>query len=96
MFQSQARCQAPGDGQDHSDIAAMRVVQSQARCRAPGDRAQWILTSIPDWFQSQARCQAPGDLWTYIGKYGKPYVSISGEMPGPWRRGTIYPPMLDR
>ncbi len=36
-------------------------------------------------FQSQARCQAPGDApFVQRGPF-KYIISISGEMPGPWR-----------
>ena len=61
--------------------------QSQARCQAPGDHdAEHRVDVAIEEFQSQARCQAPGDVG--IGRLVTLdiEVSISSEMPGPWRR----------
>src|SRR5206468_11696293 len=60
-FQSQPRCQAPGDAWVACSSPESFVFQSQPRCQAPGDVVangnawQWLT------FQSQPRCQAPGD-----------------------------------
>src|SRR5207247_1107805 len=43
------------------------------------------------WFQSQQRCQAPGDTPAAYRAIRKRHVSISTEMPGPWRLGRILP-----
>ncbi len=40
-------------------------------------------------FQSQPRCQAPGDIARIYRWYCVRYVSISTEMPGPWRRSAL-------
>src|SRR5438046_1328257 len=37
------------------------------------------------WFQSQPRCQAPGDKFPNRSIETEMLVSISTEMPGPWR-----------
>src|SRR5712692_8612207 len=37
-------------------------------------------------FQSQTRCQAPGDLFIRLWFLEEFIISISHEMPGPWRR----------
>ena len=65
-------------------IYVSTVFQSQARCQAPGDADMRLRISANILFQSQARCQAPGDMPDLA--VGMHRVSISSEMPGPWRR----------
>src|SRR6266567_1092960 len=38
-----------------------------------------------DEFQSQTRCQAPGDFSIAVAVALRFFISISDEMPGPWR-----------
>ena len=66
-----------------------KLFQSQARCQAPGDSAVAVQYRLPV-FQSQARCQAPGDARSCIAITTSFHVSISSEMPGPWRRMKIW------
>src|SRR6266487_1491402 len=114
MFQSQPRCQAPGDATEHGYSQAERDVsistempgpwrpvfgewsphhltmfQSQPRCQAPGDCGGMKEKDKRSTFQSQPRCQAPGD-YNLPHRQGQPQpVSISTEMPGPWRRSVL-------
>src|SRR6266487_1382294 len=86
-FQSQPRCQAPGDNSQSSIWCWIVVVSISTEMPGP-----WRLgylhhgTRISSWFQSQPRCQAPGDDFTYKHIKMLQEVSISTEMPGPWRR----------
>src|SRR5207247_5926674 len=60
-FQSQPRCQAPGDAWVACSSPESFVFQSQPRCQAPGD----VVANDNSWqwltFQSQPRCEAPRD-----------------------------------
>jgi len=134
-FQSQTRCQAPGDAQRCScgrrrwlyfnlrrdarplatlalraDLLSPMLFQSQTRCQAPGDDIdsdeykQWwgnfnlrrdarplathktMRAAVARLeFQSQTRCQAPGDVGLATVAFVAMKISISDEMPGPWR-----------
>src|SRR5205809_5626849 len=48
-----------------------------------------IAASTRVAFQSQPRCQAPGDTVIKVGLDILSGVSISTEMPGPWRRPGV-------
>src|SRR6266487_75435 len=63
--------------------------QSQPRCQAPGDEYKGFVTVAFAVFQSQPRCQAPGDLPYLTLLYHRDNVSISTEMPGPWRQYSV-------
>ena len=68
------------------------LFQSQMRCQPPGDAANGSAeTSRFYWFQSQMRCQPPGDLPHCAALPGSVLVSISDEMPAPWRRQATLP-----
>src|SRR6266699_2555174 len=69
----------------------VEIFQSQARCKAPGDFASAAIVSVELTFQSQARCQAPGDVQHRPTPPGIGRISISGEMPGPWRHASAFP-----
>src|SRR6266487_2820804 len=84
-FQSQPRCQAPGDTITFLYKSNVCWFQSQPRCQAPGDEYKGFVTVAFAVFQSQPRCQAPGDLPYLTLLYHRDNVSISTEMPGPWR-----------
>ncbi len=137
-FQSQPRCQAPGDSvserQRRVDFASFNLnrdarplatwhrhtrsipggsfnlnrdarplatsaqpsgrcnhekFQSQPRCQAPGDSRGSTASTLPSEFQSQPRCQAPGDGDHWSRLLTPSYVSISTEMPGPWRPSML-------
>src|SRR6266567_2366972 len=60
--------------------------QSQARCQASGDCTLDHVHARYKLFQSQARCQASGDEKAASSRITSVEVSISGEMPGLWRR----------
>src|SRR5437588_4748117 len=65
--------------------------QSQTSVPAPGDLCFDPGTSAAlVTFQSQTRCQAPGDR-SLAYKAVKPCaISISDEMPGPWRHHRLH------
>ncbi len=60
-FQSQPRCQAPGDQRGGECSTKEFLFQSQPRCQAPGDLVLFFRRMTIPLFQSQPRCQAPGD-----------------------------------
>src|SRR6266496_3393537 len=86
-FQSQPRCKAPGDTITFLYKSNVCWFQSQPRCQAPGDTITFLYKSNVCWFQSQPRCQAPGDSSIRSLPTLFAAVSISTEMPGPWRLG---------
>ncbi len=68
----------------------LRAFQSQARCQPRGDQAQSGNKSSCEKFQSQARCQPRGDSEEGGFLAGDRGVSISSEMPAPWRHKSRY------
>src|SRR5206468_1934062 len=86
MFQSQARCQAPGDRHRSTEKARGASSFNLRRDARPlATLCEVHRALIFRVFQSQARCQAPGDLTWLELLLVHLEVSISGEMPGPWR-----------
>src|SRR6266581_4145972 len=63
------------------------VFQSQTRCQAPGDGHGSDTHKPSTRFHSQTRCQAPGDCPSPFALKISLFISISDEMPGPWRPG---------
>src|SRR2546428_11337813 len=45
-----------------------------------------LVGNLGHVFQSQPRCQAPGDVYDVCFREPASSISISTEMPGPWRR----------
>src|SRR6266699_3258574 len=68
-------------------IAQVKVwlFQSQTRCQALGSLSPARIELIVPLFQSQTRCQAPGDHEHDRYAEHDHKISISDEMPGPWR-----------
>src|SRR6266487_3766340 len=59
----------------------------------PWRQMQWLMGHLYDFrFQSRPRCQAPGDGQPLQGSLTFSGVSISTEMPGPWRLAWDYRP----
>jgi len=85
-FQSQMRCQAPGD--QAILVNSRFIVRVSISDEMPGP---WRLDCHivrqcgVCLFQSQMRCQAPGDVPVLVTSTATGVVSISDEMPGPWR-----------
>src|SRR5436305_1169742 len=65
--------------------------KAQTRCKAPGASTIGFVSCCIGLFQSQTRCQAPGDLYIHVEVMIGCNVSISDEMPGPWRRDLVLP-----
>src|SRR6266571_4276386 len=59
--------------------------QSQARCQPRGDPVPAYRSKKERAFQSQARCQPRGDCVYCCVTLSRQRVSISSEMPAPWR-----------
>ncbi len=61
------------------------LFQSQTRCQAPFG-CEWLGAPVHEsWFQSQTRCQAPFGVILELVTVHHYRVSISDEMPGPFR-----------
>ncbi len=92
-FQSQPRCQAPGDFIICTHERNYTMFQSQPRCQAPGDLRLISPSWIRSRFQSQPRCQAPGDRQKYCGarRYWKFQSQPRCQAPGDFERVTHAP-----
>jgi len=87
-FQSQTRCQAPGDISFARSVAALKCYFNLRRDARPLATGIWVSChEYHEEFQSQTRCQAPGDLHDQSVSPRRRSISISDEMPGPWRHG---------
>src|SRR5256885_249055 len=85
-FQSQTRCQAPGDPAIRGLLSRAQLHFNLRRDARPlATPIAVCLPCLTAKFQSQTRCQAPGDRVWSGGRLGRLEISISDEMPGPWR-----------
>ena len=89
-FQSQMRCQPPGDAPAEQADGRTDKFQSQMRCQPPGDPIRSPYSAPEDPVSISDEMPAP---WRPLLKSGVAgpgvTVSISDEMPAPWRRITL-------
>src|SRR6266568_3163813 len=85
-FQSQARCQPRGDLQMQGLQVLEMISFNLKRDASPVATSERGVHCVrTDWFQSQARCQPRGDYKNTLDECQLHRVSISSEMPAPWR-----------
>src|SRR6266566_4503118 len=74
----------------HRDFCDFNLRRDARPLATSNDPSTWRTV---EQFQSQTRCQAPGDLSSLSFSWARVSISISDEMPGPWRQDK--PPMME-
>src|SRR6266699_2695794 len=90
-FQSQTRCQAPGDSPSPFALKISLFISISDEMPGPWRPGWQGYLRCNGWeFQSQTRCQAPGDYQHPNTGCVLTGISISDEMPGPWRLAVAF------